>query len=108
MSLCKDVYANPSAGHKDHLLCTSAKGMPALQPWVSFHLVHSLSSNKLGAVQCNTAGSSCAGRVVQSLLKSTRNHFTPCSEETHFSVLQDICLSFGCLCYSRCHSPSWK
>lgn len=51
--VCKGVYTNLSVSHKDHLLYTSTKGMPALQPWVSFHLVHSPSSNKLGAGQCN-------------------------------------------------------
>lgn len=74
--------------------------------WV--FIEHPPSSNKVGAVQCNLAGSSGMGRVVQSLLKSTGNQFTSYYEQTHFSVPQDICLSFGCLCYSRCQSPSWK
>lgn len=42
-----------------------------------FHLVHSPNSNRLGAVQCNFAATSCTGRVVLCLLKSTGNQFNP-------------------------------
>lgn len=86
--VCKGVYEEPSVGHKNHVLYTSTEGMPTLLPWVSFPLVRSLGSNKLGGVQCNITGSSCMGRVVQSLLKSSGNQFTPSSEQTHFQFLK--------------------
>lgn len=86
-----------------------------LRPRVHLHcspewafIEHAPSRNKVGAVPCNVAGSSCMGRVVQSLLKSTGNQFTSYYEQMHFTAPRDICLSFGCLCYSCCRSPSWK